>query len=61
MELDHTPKREIVLDDLIYKCTNLKKIIEVRNYLFQGSKQSYTTQFPNLEKFFRISLIISHL
>jgi hypothetical protein len=31
-----------------YTNVKIKKIIEVGKYLFQGSKQSYTTQFPDL-------------
>jgi hypothetical protein len=36
-------------------------IIEVRNYLLQGYKQSYTTQFSDLENFYRFSLTISYI
>jgi hypothetical protein len=43
------------------KCANLKKILELRKYLFHGSKiELYNTIF-RLENFFRISLTISHL
>jgi hypothetical protein len=38
MELGHTLKREIVPDDMIYKCANLQKKLELEKYLFQGSK-----------------------
>jgi hypothetical protein len=36
------------------------KITEVSKYLFQGSKQSYSTQFPD-KKFLQFSLMISYL
>jgi hypothetical protein len=36
--LDTTPKREYVPDDLLYKCVNLQKFMEVWEYLFQGTK-----------------------
>jgi hypothetical protein len=38
IELDHTLKREIVPDGMIYKCANLQKKLELEKYLFQGSK-----------------------
>jgi hypothetical protein len=38
MELDHTLKREIVPDDMIYKCANPEKKLDLGKYLFQGSK-----------------------
>jgi hypothetical protein len=38
MELGHTYNRELVPKDLFYMCVNIKKIIKVEKYLFQGSK-----------------------
>jgi hypothetical protein len=37
MELVHTLKREIIPDDMIYKCANLNKL-DLWKYLFQESK-----------------------
>jgi hypothetical protein len=53
-ELVLTLKREIVPDDMFYECANLKKL-EIGNYLFQGSKKSYTAQIPD-QQFLQILL-----
>jgi hypothetical protein len=39
-ESDFTPKSKFVPGDFFYKFENIKKIMEVRKYLFQGSKLS---------------------
>jgi hypothetical protein len=51
VELDLAPRREFVPHDLLYKCAKLQKIMEIRKYLFQGSKQSKSTQFQTLYRF----------
>jgi predicted component of type VI protein secretion system len=48
VELDLAPRREFAPHDLFYKCAKLQKIMEIRKYLFQGSKQSKSTQFQTL-------------
>jgi hypothetical protein len=40
MELDHTLKRKIVPDNMIYKCVNIQKKLELGKYLFQGSNRA---------------------
>jgi hypothetical protein len=51
VELDHTSKRESVSHNLFYKCANLKKKLELKKYLFQGSKQSSMNPFSDLTDF----------
>jgi hypothetical protein len=49
VKLDLAPKREFVPHELLYKCPNIQKIMEVSKYLFQGSKQSKSTQFERMK------------
>jgi hypothetical protein len=50
MELDHTPKREIVPDDIFYKCANVKKI-GAREVFFSRVQTGLSNSVPDLEKF----------
>jgi hypothetical protein len=50
MELDHTPKREIVPDDMFYKCANLKKIGN-REVFILRVQIGLSNSAPDLEKF----------
>jgi hypothetical protein len=61
VESELTHKREIVPPVLFYKCANIQKNIWVGKYLFEGSKPSCTTQFPDMENFSRFSLTISYI
>jgi hypothetical protein len=51
MELDHTLKREIIPDDMFYKCAILQKKIEAREVFVSRVQTGLSNSAPDLEKF----------
>jgi hypothetical protein len=50
MELDNTPKREIIPDDIFYKCVNLQKN-GARKVFVSRVQTGLSNSVPDLEKF----------
>jgi hypothetical protein len=45
IELDHTPKREIVPDDLLCKCENVQKILRSTSIRSMGQNRAIQPSF----------------
>jgi hypothetical protein len=54
VKLDLTPKREFVLLDLLYKCTNLQKLWRSASICFKGPNRASQLSFQ--EDFSKFSL-----
>jgi hypothetical protein len=59
MELGHTLKREIVPDDMIYKCANLQKKIGAREVFVSRVQIGLYNTDSRLSSFYRFCLALS--
>jgi hypothetical protein len=58
IELDHTPKREIVSHDFFFKCANLKKYSGLEVFISRVQIELYNLVF-RLENISKISLTVN--
>jgi hypothetical protein len=55
VESDHTPKREIIPDDLVYKCGTLKKLLKTGSICFNGLNTAIHHNFQSWRIFLELA------